>query len=187
MLSPLNIIFIALAALVVMLTIFIVLVRYNSQKQIEYQREQIQRLRARADEFMPPRLKAIDDWKMEVHTAIKLAEKDRPKRRGEEREQYDRHLFNTILLCNRVELFFRLADKHLDGFATRMSEDYQLSDREVLFICLSLLALSDEQIALIMDYSFASIPTTRKRIAKKLEITNISDWNSRLLDLVNQE
>ena len=79
-----------------------------------------------------------------------------------------------------------MADKRLDGFATYMRNIFQLSDRELMFVCLSILALSDEQIALVMEYSFASIPTTRKRIGKKLGIANSADWRSHLLMLVNR-
>ncbi|MBR0195840.1 MAG: hypothetical protein IJQ32_06355 [Paludibacteraceae bacterium] len=182
-----HILIFSLVALIILLVIVIVLVRINSKQQLAYQREQVRRLREHADEFMPPRLKALDDWKVELHTALRLAQKNRPKHRGEERDQYDRQLFNELLYCNRFEQFFRLADKRLDGFATKMRNNYQVSDREMMFVCLSLLALSDEQVALIMEYSEASIPTTRKRIWKKLKISNSSDWNSRLTELVQQD
>ncbi|MBR0296986.1 MAG: hypothetical protein IJQ95_06330 [Paludibacteraceae bacterium] len=184
--TQLNILVIALVVLVLLLIVMLVLIRINNKQQMENQKEQIRRLRARANEFMPPSLKALDDWKMEVHTAVKLAAKDRPTRRGEARDQYDRQVFESILHCNRYEYFFRLANEHLNGFASKMRNEYPLSDREVMFICLSLLALSDEQIALILDYSQASIPTTRKRICTKLGIANSADWNNHLLDLVQQ-
>lgn len=184
--THLNILLIILIALILLLILMIVLIRINNKQQIEYQNEQIRRLRARANEFMPPSLKALDDWKMEVHTAIKLADKNRPTRRGEARNQYDRHVFESILHCNQHEYFFRLANEHLNGFASRMREEYPLSDRELMLICLSLLALSDEQIALILNYSQASIPTTRKRICTKLKIANSSNWNDHLLELVQQ-
>lgn len=187
MITTLHILIFSLVALIMLLVIVIVLVRINSRQQLAYQQEQLRRLRERADEFMPPRLKALDDWKVEVHTALRLAEKDRPRRRREERDQYDRQLFDELLHCNRNEQFFRLVDKRLDGFATKTRNNYQLSDREMMFVCLSLLALSDEQVALIMDYSEASIPTTRKRIGKKLNIGNSADWNSRLTELVQQD
>lgn len=187
MITAMHILLFSSIALIVLLVIVIVLVRINSRQQLAYQREQLRRLRERADEFMPPRLKALDDWKVEVHTALRLAEKDRPRRRGEERDHYDRQLFDELLHCNQYEQFFRQADKHLDGFASKMRNNYQLSDREIKFVCLSLLTLSDEQIALVMDYSQASIPTTRKRIGKKLNIGNSADWNSRLTELVQQD
>lgn len=173
-------------ALIILLVLMLVLMRISGKQQFEYQREQIRQLREHADEYMPPRLKALDDWKMEVYTAIKLAEKDRPKRRGEARDRYDLEIINQMLHCDRNEHFFSMADKRLDGFASYMRNEFQLSDRELMFVCLSVLALSDEQIALVLEYSFASIPTTRKRIGKKLGIANSADWRSRLLTLVNR-
>lgn len=186
MTSPFPMLVISLAALILLLMIVIILIRQNGKQQLSYQREQLMRIRAQADEFIPPRIRALDEWKAEVHTAIRIAQSNRPKRRGEERDQYDRHLFEDLLHYKREEQFFRIADKHLDGFILHMREYYQLSDREMMFICLSLLALSDEQIALIMNYSEASLPTTRSRIGKKLGITNSSDWNSSLVEFIQQ-
>ncbi len=185
--TPLFILAVTSAALISLLVVMLILMRISGKQQMEYQREQIRQLREHADEYMPPRLKALDDWKMEVYTAIKLAEKDRPKRRGEERDRYDLQTIDRILHCDRYEQFFGEADKRLDGFAGYMRKEFQISDRELMFVCLSLLNLSDEQIALVMGYSYASIPTTRKRIAKKLGISNYADWRSRLLALVNRE
>lgn len=181
-----NIVIIALIAFVLLLIAMIILIQVNGKQQLERQKEIIMRLRTHAEEFMPPVLKALDDWKMEVHTAIKLAAKDRPIKRGEKRDQYDYQLFNSILYCNNSNYFFRKIDERLNNFSSKIRRYYALSDRELLFICLSLLSLSDEQIAIIMNYSSASIPTTRKRIGKKLGINNNNEWNSTLLDLVQQ-
>lgn len=187
MISPLQIWLIILVALVLLLLIIIFLIRINHKQQLIYQYEQIQQIREQIIEFIPPKLKALDDWKIEVHTAIKLSGNDRPKRRGPERDQYDLHIINKILHCDQNEQFFELTDTHLDGFATFMRKEFQISDRELMFVCLSLLSMSDEQIALIMGYSYASIPTTRKRIANKLGINNSANWQIRLLEFVNRE
>lgn len=184
--TPIIILIASSVALILVLMLMLVLMRISNKQQMAYQREQIRQLRERADEFMPPHLKALDEWKMEIYMAIKLAEKDRPKRRSVERDRYDMQTINQMLHCDRYEPFFGLIDKRLDGFSTYMRNQFQLSDRELMFVCLSLLNLSDEQISLVMEYSYASIPTTRVRIGKKLGITNSSDWSSRLLELVNR-
>ena len=173
--------------LIILLAIVIVLIRVSTKQQILRNREELHRLREKLGDLMPPRLKALDDWNVELHTAIKLAEKGRPHKRGEEREQYDRQVLNQMLRYERFADFFKEADKRLDGFASRLREQYKLSDRETMFVCLSVLSLSDEQIALVMEYSSASIPTTRKRIGKKLGIANSADWRDRILSIVNQD
>ncbi|MBR1808276.1 MAG: hypothetical protein IJ776_02695 [Paludibacteraceae bacterium] len=174
-------------ALIILLAVMIVLIRISTKQQLQRNREELLHLREQLGDLMPPRLKALDDWKVELHTALRLADKDRPHKRGEERDQYDRQVLNHMLHYERFAEFFKQTNKRLDGFASRLKEQFSLSDREIMFVCLSALSLSDEQIALIMEYSTASIPTTRKRIGNKLGIANSADWKDRILGLINQD
>jgi len=184
---PIVILIVLFVTLIILLAIVIVLIRVSTKQQILRNREELHRLREKLGDLMPPRLKALDDWKVELYAALRLAEKDRPRKRGVERDRYDRQVINQMLSYERFADFFRQADKRLDGFASRLREQYKLSDREIMFVCLSALSLEDEQIALVMEYSSASIPTTRKRIGNKLGIENSSEWRDRILSIVNQD
>lgn len=182
-----QLLIILLSALVLLLVLMLVIMHISAKQRTVRDRDELQRLRQSLSSHIPPRLKVLDDWKVEVHTAVRLSESVRPKRRGEERDEFDRKVFNQQLHCDKYEQFFSLVDKRLNGFATRVRNDFQLRDRELMFVCLSALDLSDEQIALIMEYSLSSIPTTRKRISTKLRMSNVSEWRRCLLDLINQD
>lgn len=176
-----------MVALCLFLLVMLLLVRISAEQKIKRDREELESLRELLNDQIPMSIKLLDEWRVEIIAAISLAENKRPIRRGEQRDEYDRQLFRRLLHYEQPEEFFSIFDKRLNGFATQAKRAYHLKDRELMFVCLSVIELSDERIALLMDYSVGSIATTRKRIGNKMGVENSSQWYKKLLLLIGKD
>lgn len=101
-----------------------------------------------------------------------------------EREEMDREMYRNILHVEDRQAFARLMDKTFNNVFSNLETRFpELTYKELIWCCLFLLGLPNNEIALILDSQPASLYKMKQRIAQKMNLASTRDLPQMLFDL----
>ena len=101
-----------------------------------------------------------------------------------EREEMDREMYRNILHVEDRQAFARLMDKTFNNVFNNLETRFpELTYKELIWCCLFLLGLPNNEIALILDSQPTSLYKMKQRIALKMNLTSTRDLPQILVDL----
>lgn len=101
-----------------------------------------------------------------------------------EREEMDREMYRNILHVEDRQAFARLMDKTFNNVFSNLETRYpELTYKELIWCCLFLLGLPNNEIALILDSQPASLYKLKQRIGQKMNLVSTRDLPQMLFDL----
>lgn len=97
------------------------------------------------------------------------------------REQMDKELYNTCLHVNDWEAFKRLMNKTFNNIITTLESDYSdLTRKDLMWCCLFLLDIPNQDMAIILDSQPASLYKLKQRLAQKLNLKSTKELDQLL-------
>ena len=112
-------------------------------------------------------------WSAELAAAKRLKAADREKLSLKEREQLDYDIYVTMLGWGDTEVFFSQVNKRLNGLVDNLRKLYpQLTDTDMQLLLLYVLQIPQDDILTLMNYSVNSLPTIKKRLCNKMNISS---------------
>ncbi|HJV77406.1 MAG TPA: hypothetical protein VJ602_03420, partial [Paludibacter sp.] len=100
-----------------------------------------------------------------------------------QREQMDKELYNACLHVNDWEVFKRLMNKTFNNIITMLESNYSdITRKELIWCCLSLLDIPTPDIALVLESQPTSLYKMKSRLAQKLNLKSTKE-----LDLLLKE
>ncbi len=112
-------------------------------------------------------------WSAELAAAKRLKAADREKLSLKEREQLDYDIYVTMLGWGDTEVFFSQVNKRLNGLVDNLRKLYpQLTDTDMQLLLLYVLQVPQDDILTLMNYSVNSLPTIKKRLCNKMNISS---------------
>jgi len=101
-----------------------------------------------------------------------------------EREEMDREMYRNILHVEDRQAFARLMDKTFNNVFSNLETRFpELTYKELIWCCLFLLGLPNNEIALILDSQPASLYKMKQRIGQKMNLASTRDLPQMLFDL----
>lgn len=101
-----------------------------------------------------------------------------------EREEMDREMYRNILHVEDRQAFARLMDKTFNNVFNNLESRFpELTYKELIWCCLFLLGLPNNEIALILDSQPMSLYKMKQRIGQKMNLTSTRDLPQMLFDL----
>ncbi|MEA4851040.1 MAG: tetratricopeptide repeat protein [Paludibacter sp.] len=101
-----------------------------------------------------------------------------------EREEMDREMYRNILHVEDRQAFARLMDKTFNNVFSNLETRFpELTYKELIWCCLFLLGLPNNEIALILDSQPASLYKMKQRIGQKMNLASTRDLPQMLSDL----
>ena len=101
-----------------------------------------------------------------------------------EREEMDREMYRNILHVEDRQAFSRLMDKTFNNVFSNLETRFpELTYKELIWCCLFLLGLPNNEIALILDSQPASLYKMKQRIGQKMNLASTRDLPQMLFDL----
>ena len=112
-------------------------------------------------------------WSAELAAAKRLKAADREKLSLKERERLDYDIYVTMLSWGDTEVFFSQVNKRLNGLVDNLRKLYpQLTDTDMQLLLLYVLQVPQDDILTLMNYSVNSLPTIKKRLCNKMNISS---------------
>lgn len=101
-----------------------------------------------------------------------------------EREEMDREMYRNILHVDDRQAFARLMDKTFNNVFSNLETRFpELTYKELIWCCLFLLGLPNNEIALILDSQPSSLYKMKQRIGQKMNLASTRDLPQMLFDL----
>ena len=174
---------IGLILLVIILCLYVLFIHMHyvqQEKKLERKVEQLQLQVSHLSE----RRRAVIAWSEELEIGRKAI--SQLSKSAVQCNEFIYQFYVQQLHIANMKSFFSLVDKRLDGFAFRLEEHHPtLSDKEqALLICYAL-GLPEQDICLLLNYSTASLPTTKSRLCKKLGLTHASQLPGQISQLLD--
>lgn len=103
------------------------------------------------------------------------------------RDLADKQFYSEQLHYDDEATFKRIVNRELNNFYDKISQEFNLSAKEIQLAVFYLLELPDYTICLLMDYSYNSLATMKTRLSKKLLIENASLLPEKLIQIFQQK
>jgi tetratricopeptide (TPR) repeat protein len=101
-----------------------------------------------------------------------------------EREAMDKELYNICLHVNDWLVFKKLMDQVFNNIITNLELKYNdINHKEMIWCCLFLLDVPTPDIALVLDSQPGSIYKLKQRLAQKMNLSNMKEFDKLLKDL----
>ena len=124
-------------------------------------------------------------WVAELEAVKRLTAAEREQQPAEKRESFDVNLYNRMLDWGNNDLFFSQVNKRLGGLIDIMKERYpQLTDTDLLLLMLYVLQVPQTDILTLMNYSVNSLPTIKKRLCNKMNISSSANLPAEIDNLL---
>ncbi|MCQ2348479.1 MAG: hypothetical protein MJZ65_04740 [Paludibacteraceae bacterium] len=89
-----------------------------------------------------------------------------------EREKRCKDVYDTLIHYRSWNQFQTFVDQQFNCFLSRLSDRYsELSEQQQLLAFLYILNVDNEDIALVMNFQLSSLPNTKLRLAKKMNLS----------------
>ena len=125
-------------------------------------------------------------WVAELEAAKRLTAAEREQLPAAKRESFDVNLYNRMLDWGNNDLFFSQVNKRLGGLIDIMKERYpQLTDTDLLLLMLYVLQVPQTDILTLMNYSVNSLPTIKKRLCNKMNISSSANLPAEIDNLLS--
>lgn len=100
-----------------------------------------------------------------------------------QREQMDKELYNACLHVNDWEVFKRLMNKTFNNIITTLESNYSdITRKELIWCCLSLLDVPTPDMALVLESQPTSLYKMKSRLAQKLNLKSTKELDLLLKD-----
>ena len=133
-----------------------------------------------------PRLQQRLLWSAELAAARRLTEEQRQQQPPDDREAFDRSLYNKMMYWEQTDRCFAYADDRLDGFVSRLRGRYpQLTDSDLQLLLLYTLQVPQNDLLTLMNYSPNRLPTTKQRLCRKLNLDSALHLPEQICELLS--
>jgi len=100
-----------------------------------------------------------------------------------QKEQMDKELYNNCLHINDWEAFKRLMNKTFNNLITTLESDYSdLTRKDLIWCCLFLLDIPNQDMALILDSQPGSLYKLKSRLTQKMNLKSNKDLDRLLIE-----
>ncbi len=116
-------------------------------------------------------------------TRERYADRRKKASSPQERRAIDRAIYHEVLQVDNEQAFMEKMNQLLSNLPHRLQSDYpDISYRQIVWCCLFVLDINTTDIALIMDYTPASLYKFKQRLSKKLHFENVRELEQMLYE-----